>query len=217
MWYVINEDELYHHGIKGQKWGVRRFQNADGTLTKAGQKRYAKQQQRDADFAEAMKLAKQYDEEAAAKKSEARARREAKRQQKSDVQNRRTLSDKELRDKIQRLQMEKQLKDLSDRDLRSGRTEAKHMLQQVGTKVAATVLTGALLYGAKYVVEKQGNKNSTSDYIKSLSDEELKSAVDRFRLEKDYKELSSPSGRGDRVDYQQLADAVFNGGPKKKK
>lgn len=40
MWYVIREDELYHHGIKGQKWGVRRFQNPDGTLTAAGKKRY---------------------------------------------------------------------------------------------------------------------------------------------------------------------------------
>ena len=33
-------NELYHHGIKGQKWGVRRFQNEDGTLTSAGKKRY---------------------------------------------------------------------------------------------------------------------------------------------------------------------------------
>ena len=32
--------ELRHHGIKGQKWGVRRFQNADGSLTSAGRKRY---------------------------------------------------------------------------------------------------------------------------------------------------------------------------------
>lgn len=32
-------NELYHHGIKGQKWGVRRFQNADGTRTAAGKER----------------------------------------------------------------------------------------------------------------------------------------------------------------------------------
>ena len=32
-------DYIYHHGIKGQKWGVRRFQNPDGTLTSEGKAR----------------------------------------------------------------------------------------------------------------------------------------------------------------------------------
>lgn len=33
-------NELYHHGIKGQRWGVRRYQNPDGSLTTAGKRRY---------------------------------------------------------------------------------------------------------------------------------------------------------------------------------
>lgn len=37
---IVGNDELYHHGIKGQKWGIRRFQNEDGSLTEAGKKRY---------------------------------------------------------------------------------------------------------------------------------------------------------------------------------
>ena len=32
---------IAHHGIKGQKWGVRRYQNPDGTLTEAGKRRYS--------------------------------------------------------------------------------------------------------------------------------------------------------------------------------
>jgi len=40
MWYVVYPDELYHHGIKGQKWGIRRYQNPDGSYTAAGKKRY---------------------------------------------------------------------------------------------------------------------------------------------------------------------------------
>lgn len=40
--------ELYHHGIKGQKWGVRRFQNTDGSLKEAGKKRYSREEKKQA-------------------------------------------------------------------------------------------------------------------------------------------------------------------------
>ena len=37
---ISREEFIAHHGIKGQKWGVRRYRNKDGTLTEAGKKRY---------------------------------------------------------------------------------------------------------------------------------------------------------------------------------
>ena len=43
-YYMYPNNELYHYGVKGQKWGVRRYQNKDGSLTPAGRKRQAKQE-----------------------------------------------------------------------------------------------------------------------------------------------------------------------------
>lgn len=47
-WQVDDDDSLAHHGIKGMKWGVRRYQNKDGSLTAAGKKRQEKTRKKEA-------------------------------------------------------------------------------------------------------------------------------------------------------------------------
>ena len=52
----MNADELKHYGIKGMKWGVRRFQNEDGSLTNAGKSRYATVEEAKAAYKKAKKV-----------------------------------------------------------------------------------------------------------------------------------------------------------------
>ena len=43
----MNELQLYHYGVKGMKWGVRRYRNEDGSLTATGKKRIGKQYEKE--------------------------------------------------------------------------------------------------------------------------------------------------------------------------
>lgn len=91
----MNEATLYHHGIKGQKWGVRRYQNKDGTLTAAGKKREQKMNDK---LKSANKELKKL-----------RAENESLKKTSSTTSNSiNELSDDELRKRINRLNMEKQ-------------------------------------------------------------------------------------------------------------
>lgn len=113
-------DELVHHGIKGQKWGRRRYQNADGSLTPAGKQRYGSAEnfdrQYDAQQKAAMNAVKKASDEGvktARAGKEYEAERSRKKQRKADkaleeaVRDKaRKMSDQELREAVNRLNME---------------------------------------------------------------------------------------------------------------
>lgn len=124
--YILGPDgELYHHGTKGMKWGIRRYQNKDGSLTPAGKKRYA---QEEAKLKEREKSIKSHERTKAklskldAKKAELDAREKAlndhdakaeKPKLKDALKNPKDMSNSELQNVVNRLRNEDAYKDLS--------------------------------------------------------------------------------------------------------
>ena len=121
--YVIVNGELYHHGIKGQKWYRRRYQNKDGTLTPAGKKRYNKEMERLKKEEQVLKnkkrTQKQLDRLDAQRKKVDKlksdeAAEKAKPKASDDAPKPKTISEmsnKELQDAINRMNLEKNYRD----------------------------------------------------------------------------------------------------------
>lgn len=156
-------NELYHHGIKGMHWGVRRFQNPDGTLTAAGKRR----EQANNDRA---------------------ARKEATRQRDWNAKNASQLSDKELTDQILRLQREKQLKQLTDDVVRPGRKKTKDLLDRYGNQVLAAAVTAATTV---YVTNKINPHRSTYDTMREQSEAQRRLAQEGY-YQKNYDSEGNP-------------------------
>lgn len=149
--------ELYHHGVQGMKWGVRRYQNADGSLTAAGKRRRAK--------AESAQKKETKEKAKAAKKAEKAKKASYATKRKNDVKNRADLTDEELKKKIERIKMEKELRELTDKELSSGSSKARSILSSVGEQtfknVATKAATGTALYLAALAIsgEEMNNKD----------------------------------------------------------
>ena len=151
--------ELYHWGIKGQKWGIRRYQNPDGSLTEEGKVRYGgnsydklNQNQKDRYYADLTKArVAVYD---TASKTASGVKGIAndisdipimKEKGKVSYSNYPNMSDKELQDRAKRLELEHRYSDLNGdtKYEKSGSEKAREILQTVG---AVAGIGGSIAY-----------------------------------------------------------------------
>lgn len=142
------QNELYHYGIPGMKWGIRRYQNPDGTLTEAGKKRYGSIENLQAG------MTKKQADKAAIK------------ERKNRYEHRRSISSKDIDDEIARIESENKLKDLVEKDLMPGKAAVDKFLSGPTSKVLAAALAGGLSYLTYYGINKLGDKSYSVDYKK---------------------------------------------------
>ena len=147
------ENELYHWGVKGMKWGVRRYQNKDGSLTDAGQKRYDRDKRENAgkkkgdkvgaadpdrwvreDMTRGRRLA---DESSGMVNKLKNANDSAIRNQAKKKMDLSSMSDQEMRNQINRALLERQYNDMfAPQKVSKGREYASKVLETTGTVLA---------------------------------------------------------------------------------
>lgn len=175
------EYELYHSGRKGMKWGIRLYQNKDGTLTPLGKQRYAKKRaqqkaeekvikNKEATKAKIAKLDEKDAELAARKKALNNPKTSTKTSSKSTEaaakpKSVKDMSDDELRTVVNRMQLEQQYRNLNPQKVSAGRKFAESVASKVlipaATEVGKKVVTAMLTEAAKKTtgLDLGGKKN----------------------------------------------------------
>lgn len=164
------ETYLAHEGVLGMKWGVRRYQNPDGTLTEAGRLRYSRQMTKKRKAA-AKKAAQ-------TKKKAAEARRTA--DETSKPRDVSSMSDQEIRDFLNRRDLEKRYLDaIAPKTIERGESATKRFMTKFGSSLADNLIKEATKKIAKDIVsgvlgssDSNSKKNKKEDKSVEENDED---------------------------------------------
>ena len=175
----MDNTELTHWGIKGMRWGVRRYQNADGTLTEKGKKRYDKEMEslkREAKILKNRQRTQAKMDKLDAKRKEVEDLRQQypKKQQKPKKEKPvkkklKDMTDAEIQEKIDRMNLEKKYRDLladekkaneiPEEEKSAGHKFVKSvwddMIKPAGTDVGKQIAKSLLTKVANKAVEKK--------------------------------------------------------------
>lgn len=176
MNFMNKEDFLSHHGILGMKWGQRRWQNKDGTLTEEGKKRYAEATETIETYNKYKKAAARKKEiEDAEKPSATKSLKKATEELESYTNYREALS------------KAKSLNTVTDAQLAKASGHFKGASSTIDNVSNGIGKAWDNLHNAKY-----GHEDRSKD-VSNLTNAELRQAIERIKLNQEYNKITMPS------------------------
>ena len=174
---LLSDEELYHHGILGQKWGLRRYQNADGTLTPEGRERMLAKARKyeskanttigknyNAKLKRAKLNQKAKDARYEVKKSDLKKARLKKAEKKNSSESNtkksiKDMSDDELRREIARTKLENEYSQLHPKHVSAGQKFVSYVFKRIIVPSATSVGTAyATKLGKQWLGLSSDNK-----------------------------------------------------------